>query len=87
MTQKLPKPDKDEDWIKQSFLKGVSITWLQIFLVKKILPLVVAFSITAAPVLAWDEGGCSFSTKNKASQESIMEQVDNADSFKKNNCL
>ena len=45
----------------------------------KILPLVFAFSFSAAPVLAWGEGGCSLS-KNKASQDETVEQVDSSDS-------
>ena len=43
----------------------------------KILPLVFAFSFSAAPVLAWGEGGCS---KNKESQDETVEQVDSSDS-------
>ena len=50
---------------------------------QKIFPLVLAFSITAAPVMAWGEGGCSFSKKNKASQEHKIESVENSDSFNK----
>ena len=46
----------------------------------KILPLILAFSFTTAPVLAWGEGGCSLSNKNKASQDEIIEQVDSSDS-------
>ena len=44
----------------------------------KILPLVFSFSI--APVLAWGEGGCSLSNKNKESQDETVEQVDSSDS-------
>ena len=46
----------------------------------KILPLVFAFSFSAAPVLAWGEGGCTFSDKNKESQDETVEQVDSSDS-------
>ena len=46
----------------------------------KILPLVFAPSFTTAPVLAWGEGGCSLSNKNKASQDEMVEQVDSSDS-------
>ena len=46
----------------------------------KILPLVFALSFTAAPVLAWGEGGCSSLNKNKASQDETVEQVDSSDS-------
>ena len=46
----------------------------------KILPLVFAFSFSAAPVLAWGEGGCSLSNKNKVSQDETVEQVDSSDS-------
>ena len=46
----------------------------------KILPLVLALSFTTAPVLAWGEGGCSLSNKNKASQNETVEQVDSSDS-------
>ena len=45
----------------------------------KILPLVFAFSFSAAPVLAWGEGGCSLSNKNKASQDETVDQVDSPD--------
>ena len=47
----------------------------------KILPLVFAFAFKTAPVLAWGEGGCSFSKKNKACQYETTEQVDSSDSF------
>ena len=53
---------------------------LAIFLMNKILPLVFAFSFSAAPVLAWGEGGCSLSNKNKVSQDEKVEQVDSSDS-------
>ena len=43
-------------------------------------PLVFALSFTTAPVLAWSEGGCSLSSKNKASQDETVEQVDSSDS-------
>ena len=46
----------------------------------KILPLILAFSVTTAPVLAWGEGGCSLSKQNKASQDKTVEQVDSSDS-------
>ena len=47
----------------------------------KILPLVFAFSFSAVPVLAWGEGGCSLSDKNKESQDEMVEQVDSSDSI------
>ena len=46
----------------------------------KILPFILAFSFTTAPVLAWGEGGCSLSNQNKASQDETFEQVDSSDS-------
>ena len=46
----------------------------------KILLLVFALSVTSAPVLAWGEGGCSLSNKNKASQDETVEQVDSSES-------
>ena len=46
----------------------------------KILPLVFLLSFTTAPVLAWSEGGCSLTNKNKASQDETVEQVDSSDS-------
>ena len=46
----------------------------------KILLLVFTLSVTTAPVLAWGEGGCSFSQKNKASQDETIVQVDSSDS-------
>ena len=46
----------------------------------KILPSILAFSFTTTPVLAWGEGGCSLSNKNKASQDGTVEQVDSSDS-------
>ena len=46
----------------------------------KILSLVFALSFTTAPVLALGEGGCSFSQKNKESQDEAVEQVDSSDS-------
>ena len=46
----------------------------------KILPLILAFSFTIAPVFAGGEGGCSLSNKNKASQDETVEQVDSSDS-------
>ena len=46
----------------------------------KILPLILAFSFTTVPVLAWGAGGCSLSNQNKASQDETVEQVDSSDS-------
>ena len=46
----------------------------------KILPLVLSLSVTTAPVLAWGEGGCSLSNKNKASQIEAIKQIGNSDS-------
>ena len=46
----------------------------------KILSLVLSLAVTTAPVLAWGEGGCSLSKKNKASQVETIEQIDNSDS-------
>ena len=46
----------------------------------KTLPLVFAISFMTAPVMAWGEGGCSLSNKNKASQDETVEQVDSSDS-------
>ncbi len=46
----------------------------------KILPLILAFSFATSPVLAWGEGGCSLSNKNKTSQDETVEQVDASDS-------
>ena len=46
----------------------------------KILPLILPFSFTTAHVLAWGEGGCSLSNKNKGSQDETVEQVDSSDS-------
>ena len=45
-----------------------------------ILPLILAFSFTKDPVLAWGEGGCSLSNQNKASQDETIELVDSSDS-------
>ncbi len=45
---------------------------------KKILPLVFALSIGAAPVLAWGGGDCPFS-KDKSNQETKTEQVEESD--------
>ena len=45
----------------------------------KILLLVFVLSFTTAPILAWGEGGCSLSNKNKASQNETVEQVDSSD--------
>ncbi len=49
----------------------------------KILPLVFALSFTAAPVLAWGDGGCSFSNKKKTSQDETIEEVESSDSSNK----
>ncbi len=49
-------------------------------LMSKILPLVFTFYFTTGPVLAWGEGGCSLSNKNKANQDETVEQVDASDS-------
>ena len=46
----------------------------------KILFIVLSLSFTTAPVLAWGEGGCSLSNKNKASQVETIEQIDISDS-------
>ena len=46
----------------------------------KILSLVLSLAVTTAPVLAWGDGGCSLSNKNKASQNESIEQIDNSDS-------
>ena len=50
---------------------------------KKILPVVFSLSVTAAPVLAWGEGGCSFFKKNNVSQVETTEQVKSSDSSDK----
>ena len=49
----------------------------------KILTLVFDLSFTTAPVLAWTKGGCYLSSKNKASQDEMVEQFDNSDSTDK----
>ena len=54
--------------------------YICIFIMIKILSLVFALSVTTAPILAWGEGGCSLSNKNKASQDETIEQVDSSDS-------
>ena len=41
----------------------------------KIFPVVFALSFMVSPALAWGEGGCSFSKKDKASQNETIEQV------------
>ena len=46
----------------------------------KFLSLVLSLAVTTAPVLAWGEGGCSLSNKNKASQVETIEQIDIFDS-------
>ena len=55
---------------------------LKNFIVKKFLPFVFAFCISAGPVLAWGENGCSFSNKNKANKEATIEQLENSNSSK-----
>ena len=47
----------------------------------KILPLVFAFCFTTAPILAWGEGVCSLSNKNKANKDEMVEKVDSSDSI------
>ena len=77
---------KEWTWIKsvkRTFLKGFNIALLSIFLMNKILPLVFALSFTTTPVLAWGEGGCSLSDKNKESQDEMVEQVYSSDSTEK----
>ena len=49
----------------------------------KILHVVFALSVSVSPVLAWGEGGCSFSKKDKASQVENIDQVENNDSSDK----
>ena len=63
--------------IKQIYRKRLNIAYLQIFLGQRILPMVFALSISAAPVLAWGEGGCFFS-KNKEIKEVTTEPVENS---------
>ena len=46
----------------------------------KILALVFALSVGTAPVMAWGEGGCPLSNKNKSSQDMKVEQVYSSDS-------
>ncbi len=46
----------------------------------KILHLVFGLFFTTTPVLAWGEGGCFLSNKNKASQDETVEQVNSSDS-------
>ena len=46
----------------------------------KVLSLVLSLAVTTSPVLAWGEGGCSLSNKNKASQDETIDQIDNSDS-------
>ena len=62
--------------------KGLILLIYKIFILERILPLIFAFSINAAPVLAWGEGGCSFS-KNKEIKEVSTEQVENSNSSNK----
>ena len=45
----------------------------------KTLSLVSALSFITAPVMAWGEGGCALSNKNKVSQDETIEQVDSSD--------
>ena len=54
---------------------------LPIFLMNIISPIIATLYVTAAPVLAWGEGGCSLFKKNKASQDDAIEQVDSSDSI------
>ena len=42
--------------------------------------LLFALSVTTDHVLAWGDGGCSLSNKNKANQDEMIEQVDSSDS-------
>ena len=49
----------------------------------KTLTVICALSVMVPPVLAWGEGGCSFSKKDKASQDETIEQVENPDSSDK----
>ena len=49
----------------------------------KILLLVFSFAIAASSVFALGKDGCSFSIKNKASQDATIEQFDNQDSSDK----
>ena len=67
--------------VKQTFIKGFNIALLSIFFMNKTVPLVFALSLMTAPVMAWGEGGCSLSNKNKASQDETVEQVDSSDSI------
>ena len=46
----------------------------------KILSALFTLSVMVAPSFAWGEGGCSFSKKNKASQNETIEQVESSDS-------
>ena len=50
---------------------------------RKIFTLVFAFSLTATPVFALDEGGCFFSKKNKVNKDATKEQVKNSNSSNK----
>ena len=45
----------------------------------KTLTLVFAFSFMTAPVMAWGEGGCALSNKNKSSPDETVEQVNSFD--------
>ena len=49
----------------------------------KILPLVFALCVREEPVSASAEVGCSFSKKNKASQDNTIEQDKSSDSSDK----
>ena len=62
--------------------KGLILLIFRIFIVQRTLPLVFAFSINAAPVLAWGEGGCSF-PQNKEIKEVTTEHVENSNYFNK----
>tara|TARA_B100001250_G_scaffold400054_1_gene410152 strand:- start:693 stop:848 length:156 start_codon:yes stop_codon:yes gene_type:complete len=46
---------------------------------QKILPLVFAVSVSSSSVLAWGEGGCSLSKKNKTSKEATTEKIEKSD--------
>ncbi len=47
----------------------------------KTLPLLLTLFVQVSPVMAWGEGGCSFSKNNKASQDETVEKVDSSDAF------
>ena len=62
--------------------KGLILLIFIIFILQRTLPLVFAFSINAAPVLAWGEGRCSFSNI-KQIKEVSTEHVENSNSSNK----